>query len=52
MPENGPNYDFHQNGYKDFANIGNLNESNYTLLIEGGPMFWKNLYLELWIESR
>ena len=49
--ENGLNQDFLENGAKDFANIGNLNETNDTLSNESGPMFWKNLDHELWSNS-
>ena len=37
-----------EDGSKDFANIGNLNEPDDTLSVQGGAMFWKNLDLELW----
>ena len=43
MLKNGLNQDFLENGSKDFANIGNLNETNDTLsngqclLYRGGP---------------
>ena len=47
MLKNGLNQNFVQNGCKDFANIGNLNEANDTLSNEIGFMFWKNLGLEL-----
>ena len=36
---------------KDFADIGNLNEANYTLSNGRGLMFWQNLDHELWSDS-
>ena len=41
MQKNRLDKDLWQNDYKDFADIGNL---NYTLSIEGGPSFLKNIY--------
>ena len=51
MLKNGLNQDFLENGSKDFASIGNLNETNDTLSNGSGPMFSKNLDHELWSDS-
>ena len=51
MLKNGLNYNFRENGSKDFSNIGNLNEANDTLPNVGGPVFFKLLDLDLWIDS-
>ena len=40
-----------QNGSKDFVNFVNLYETNCCLSDGSGPMFWKILDLELWIDS-
>ena len=48
---NGLDQDFLENGSKDFANIGNLNETNDTLSNGSGRMFLKNLDHELWSDS-
>ena len=34
-----------------FANIGNLNQLDDTLSVQGGSRFWNNLDLELWSDS-
>ena len=39
MLKNGLNQDFLENGPNDFANIGNLNETNDTLPNASGPVF-------------
>ena len=39
MLKNGFNQDFLENGPNDFANIGNLNETNDTLPNASGPVF-------------
>ena len=51
MLKNGLNLNFLGNGFKDFANIGNLNEMNNHVLTKGDLVFWKILDLELWIDS-
>ena len=51
MQKNGLNYDFLENGSKDFAIIGNLDETNGCLSNVSGSVFWKTLDLELWINS-
>ena len=39
--------DFLKNRSNDFANFGNLDETNGPLLNGRGPMFWKTLDLEM-----
>ena len=39
MLKNGLNWDFLENGPKDFDDIGNLNEVNYALPKASGPVF-------------
>ena len=51
MLKNGVNQDFLENSSKDYANIGNLNETNDTLSNGIFPMFWKNLDHEIWSNS-
>ena len=51
MPKNGLDQDFLEKDSNDFSNMGNLNEPDDTLSIQGGAMFPKNLDLELWSDS-
>ena len=50
MPRNGLSQDFLENGSKDFANIGNLHETNDTLSNRSVFVLWRTLELELWID--
>ena len=40
--------DFLENSSNDFDNFVYLDETNGSLSIGRGPMFWKTLDLELW----
>ena len=51
MLKNGLDYDFCENGSKDFAYMVSWHEADCILSIEGGPMFWKNMELVLRIDS-
>ena len=43
-------FDFLENGSKDFAHIGNLDETNDYLSNVNGAVFWEDLDLEFWID--
>ena len=49
MQKNRLDQDLPEDGSKDFANIGNLNERNDTFSVEGSPRFSSQVMERFWM---